>query len=72
METNGSKALAEAAAIQYVREAEVKGERIGAERADKLIKDIKAGGQSAEQSVAQIEQLKRKLISTSQQVQDIV
>ena len=46
METSGSKTAVEAAAIQYVKEAEEKGEKIGAERAVKLIKDMQAQGQS--------------------------
>lgn len=58
------------AAEEYVEKAKKEGEKKGAQEAQKLISKMKT--QSVEQNQAKVELLKQKLITTSQQVQEIV
>lgn len=58
------------AAEEYVEKAKKEGEKKGAQEAQKLIGKMKT--QSIEQNQAKVELLKQKLITTSQQVQEIV
>lgn len=58
------------AAEEYVGKAKEEGEKKGVQEAQKLIGKMKT--QSIEQNQAKVELLKQKLITTSQQVQEIV
>lgn len=58
------------AAEEYVEKAKKEGEEKGEHEAKKLIEKMK--GQTIEQNQAKVELLKQKLITTSEQVQEIV
>lgn len=61
-----ASALAEAAAVEYVKQAEQKGEQLGTSAATKFVGAMKDGTDL--QNLQIVNQLKKKLINTSEQV----
>lgn len=65
-----SEVASKLAAVEYVEKAKKEGEQKGEQEAKKLIEKMKT--QTVEQNQNKVELLKQKLITTSEQVQEIV